>query len=825
MRPVSDCAEHLAAVVAGTIAVCLGSGGGAVEASIGVAGLAGVVIGRQEKFGLERARIRRDIEFAVKQKYKASEGSSEAKDIEAAASTLQTSLEACFIDGETLAKCAVTEDGFLKAAIAVVMQSLGNAHPELFGDKVRHAITYCFAHDMVEAGITSAIGNRRYYENLEPHLILEMASALGSVESKVDNLDRKFDAFAKQMNPAGDGKALKSKITKLEKKLNAKVEDLLALVAYIIGKGVTEQQLDSSLQEAYASLQKSRAEMENLRNLANEVPEIEGELATARNALASGVYIDIEAAQAALKAARVRYQQEITRRHRNESLNVARMMEAEASLALTRFEFLEAAKLYGQAAKQLPIVEKIRRAKFYEGQGFALYNHSYRFGNIYSLNKSVTAFEHALRACAEAEMPTQWASIQCNLGIAYLILGQRGGGADAASWLQKSGTAFEQALRVYTKANMLTKCIEIQSNLGGVCRERGKRGNGAEAYAWLQKSASIFEQALGLCTEAAMLTLCAGIQNNLGIVYKDLSQRVGDAKAVGWLQKSVTAYEAALLVYTEAEMPVDWSMTQNNLCIVYRLLGERIGNADAALLLQQSLTAGEQALRVRTEADMPVLWAETQNNLGNVYKVLGVRSGDADAAAWLQKSVTAYEQTLGVKTEVNMPADWAMTQMNLGNVCQMLSKRDGVHATAWLEKSVTAYLAALRVYTEADMPDKWAEAQNCLGIVCWTMSKRDGDTDSATWLQKSVTAYEQALRFYGEAKILTKWAETLNNLGKVFQALADLGSGADSAAYLQKAVVAYEGALRVFDQPGFEYHASTVSSNLSHAQIALAKYR
>ena len=143
--------ERSAAVCVGLGSVAFGAPpAGALEAGIGLAGVAGFVLGRSAKFGPECARVRRGIQKKVLNDYRAmlkNEGDSwqANADLEAANEALLKGLEGCIIDRARLAASAVTPAGFPDEAVKVILAGLGGVRPDLFGDGKTETLAYRYA--------------------------------------------------------------------------------------------------------------------------------------------------------------------------------------------------------------------------------------------------------------------------------------------------------------------------------------------------------------------------------------------------------------------------------------------------------------------------------------------------------------------------------------------------------------------------------------------------------------------------------------------------------------------------------------------------------
>ncbi len=550
---------NIANLCIGTAAVALGNLTGLKEAAIGAAGLIDFVHKQNAKFGPECARVRGRIQQQVMTGYghllTGSDGHADARiELEAADKALSQHLGVCIIDRATLAAYAVTPQGFLEPAVQMVMQGLAQKAPELF---VANSLAHRFASDVLRAGLSAAIENTDYYRRLEPHLMLAMAQGIGGIDKKldavaatVDSLDTKIDAFLQTMQrQAGH---------RLD---DTAISDLRALLAAILGQGISDEQIPAALIAAKQSLDKSRAELENLRGLANQAPEIEPHLAAARAALDNQGSVDLAAAQNAICTARQKYAAAIKARQAIEAVNMARLLEAEADLALARSDYLGAAELLAQAANGLPAGDTVLRAGLLTWHGNALALHGERFPASDSLMRALASYKKALEIYTEKNMGADWAATQSNLGNVFAMLGAKLGGAVGREYLEKAVIAQNAALTIQNRETTPNDWARIQHNLGNVLQAIGAMLAGDAGRLSLERSVQAYMQALTVRDQATMSVEWAATQNGLG----NALSRLGSDGNGQYLAQAVQAYKAALTVYKLTTTPADWAMTQNNL--------------------------------------------------------------------------------------------------------------------------------------------------------------------------------------------------------------------------------------------------------------------
>lgn len=327
----------------------------------------------------------------------------------------------------------------------------------------------------------------------------------------------------------------------------------------------------------------------------------------------------------------------------------------------------------------------LERAVMQGSLGSALQTVGLQTGQAVVLQKSITAYQEALKECTRERVPLDWAALQNNLGNALKTLGQRQNGTDK---LEAAITAYQEALKEHTRARTPLHWAMTQSNLGAVLSEMGERENDINR---LEAAVNAYQEALKEQTRKLAPLDWAMTQNNLGVTLSTLGDRENRTDR---LEAAVSAYQEALKEHTRKRSPLDWAGTQNNLGCALRILGERehsIGRLEAAV------TAYQEALKEYTRERVPLNWAGTKNNLGVVLSNLGeLKNGTAQ----LKAAVIAYQDALKEYTRERVPLNWAMTQSNLGIALSTLGKLEKDPDN--LEKAVIAYKNALSEFEKAD---------------------------------------------------------------------------------------------------------------------------
>lgn len=804
--------ERTAALCVGVASLGFGSPPpGTLEASVGLAGLIGFIRNRSAKFGPECARVRKRIQAEVLESYAqlidGSDGDWQVDaDLSAADSALHETLGLCFLDRAKLAGSAVTPEGFPAQAVTVLMAELAVRRPDLFGEGQEETLPYRYAADVVRAGIAVAVEDDGYYRALEPRLQFEMAQALGEVREEIGRISDEFkvandktDETLRLLSLLVGGQERRDEIlTRKEHELHATRADLLGLLQGILDERIPYDHVDVALSQAYQKLKKNRAELERLRGLANEVPDIEPDLAEARTALNQANIIDLERAQSALRRARIRYREEVKAQRDRQAINLARLTETEAGMAMARSRYREAAELFAEAANELPKEHGSDIGYLRRRQGESLMEHGQLFPGLDALSESLAALEAALEIYTREDMPDAWAATLNHLGIALRIFGERRGGRAGARALEQSVTRFEAALEVYSRTYMPTEWAMTQSNLANTLQLVGKRSGGKSGVRALEQSVAAYEAALEIFTPERMPSEWAGTQVNLASTLRLVGERIDGEAGMRLLERSAATFEAALEIYTREDTPTDWAKTQNTLAITLRVIGERKRGEAGMRSLEHCVAVCEAALEILNRVDMPIDWAMTQNNLASALRVVGKRRGGEAGMRLLERSVEAYEAPLEILTKEDMPADWAMMQNNLASALRMVGERRGGEAgMKFLKRSISAYKAALEVRTRQDMPADWAMTQYNLANVLQVVGEQTSGDAGIRFLDRSIAGYEAALEVRTREDMPADWAKTQNNLAISLQMVGKRRGGTAGVRSLECSAAAYEAALEV----------------------------
>jgi tetratricopeptide (TPR) repeat protein len=466
-------------------------------------------------------------------------------------------------------------------------------------------------------------------------------------------------------------------------RLGAEREDLEPLFVYVLDQQLPWVRVPGVLGQAYSRLTSLRAHRAAGTRLAAEQAAVVGPIERAHRALQTGDAFSLDAADQAFEEA-VRASRE---RGSDEPGLVAHIRAARAAIAALRQEYRRAAELYAEAAAT-PALPAPAQWRYQHERASILEELGRELGDNAGLEEAIELYEHTVLPLApREERPEDWAATQHSLGNALGVLGQRSRGIRQ---LERSVTAFEHALSERTRERAPLDWAATQNGLGNVLGILAQRQGDTDMLA---RSVDAFERALEARSQAETPQDWAKTQNNLGTALLTLGQLKGDTAL---LDRSVEAYRSVLQEWTREGAPLDWATTLHNLGTALRVVGERREDADA---LETAVVAYRDALAERTRERTPQDWAMTQNNLGAALQRLGERRGDTQI---LSQAVTAYEHALEEWDREDMPMAWAMTKANLGVTRRDLAEREGDIEIA--RRAIADFEAAVEVFEGASHP-------------------------------------------------------------------------------------------------------------------------
>ncbi len=356
---------NAALLCGGGIGLAVGLPGGAIETAVGLAGLAEYGFSTKQRHGPECARIQKKMRRAILKDFQTqvrAEGNrfSATEELRLADDALAHSLTDCFVNHATLAQAALSPETFPKAAIDHIMGQLAASNHALFGPGAAGTFSYNFAHRVVTAGVLAALESREYWDRMRPYLEIAVAQQVGKTGADVVAVKDDVAAMREEMRQGFTDLMMEreraetpatARFTTLEDELNTTRQDFLGLLKTVLDQDVAPADIPAALELAKEGLTGAREELEGLRRIANQAPDIQEEIERARATLTGEDMIDLAAAQDAIAAARRGWLEAEEERRRMAAETTVALYTTEADLAAARLRHLEAAELLGKAAE------------------------------------------------------------------------------------------------------------------------------------------------------------------------------------------------------------------------------------------------------------------------------------------------------------------------------------------------------------------------------------------------------------------------------------------------------------------------------------------
>jgi tetratricopeptide (TPR) repeat protein len=263
----------------------------------------------------------------------------------------------------------------------------------------------------------------------------------------------------------------------------------------------------------------------------------------------------------------------------------------------------------------------------------------------------LTRIEHLRGRLGESFSADERAQIVFSYALLLFVLGEEDPDTER---LEKSVEAFQEAIKGLTRERDPRNRALTQHNLGLALLRLGERETGTER---LEGAVETFREALKeLRRERDPLTW-ATAQNSLCAALTRLGER---EKETNRLNEAMEACREALKEWTRDRVPYNWAIGQNSLGLVLMSLGEREEGTEK---LDEAVAAFQEALKELTRDRNPLDWALTHYNLGVALMKLGERE---TGTGRLSEAVETYREALKEWTRQRVPSKWAMAQYNLG---------------------------------------------------------------------------------------------------------------------------------------------------------------
>ena len=430
------------------------------------------------------------------------------------------------------------------------------------------------------------------------------------------------------------------------------------LVACARASGATRRQLPGVLRQARFRLLRLRDTLSRGLAVGPTQTDVTAALARARAALQAGPAFSMENAERSFGEALTRcLEQQATMPG-----TVASIAAGQAEAAAIGQDHRWAAVLYGRAAA-IPGLPVAAQWRMQHERAAVLEELGREYGDNSALTEAVQLYEQtALPLAAQSERPDDWSTTQHCLGNALGILGQRGRGVRL---LERSVAAFENALRARSRERSPADWAATRRGLGNALGILAQRQGDTDM---LVRAVSHFESALEADIPEQAPGDRAMTRHHLGTALLTLGQLKRDSSV---LARSIDAYRQVLQEWRRERTPLDWAKTQNCLGTALRVRGEQGGDPRE---LEQAVAAHRNALAVWTRQHWPEEWALTQNNVAAALHRLGERENNT---RHLIDALAAYGNALREWRREDKPIAWAMTTANLADVRRRLAEYTG----------------------------------------------------------------------------------------------------------------------------------------------------
>jgi tetratricopeptide (TPR) repeat protein len=346
------------------------------------------------------------------------------------------------------------------------------------------------------------------------------------------------------------------------------------------------------------------------------------------------------------------------------AVNVANTLAQRGKIALTRFRYLEAGQLFGQAVDLVPRDQQYKqlRKEYMEARASALGNEGLERGDTTAAQSAVDQYRELLRMGDNS--PDARETITYGLARSLLTLSYRDGNlqhmrdaiAALREELNQSDNTKPGAPRIFLKQQLaitLTGLGVFEVSESEVLLSEAVdlfRSMLSEDY--IRESKNTTAQALGALGFA--LTALASARNDHEI----------DRDAAETMRQSIANFDPE-------NQALDWARANAFLGVILAKTG--LGTGDRAVL-SEAIPYFRASLTKITRDRLPLEWASVQMVYGTALLWLGRETKDSST---LDGSVEALKASHQVLTAANAPTDWAISNCTLGEALLELGKITG----------------------------------------------------------------------------------------------------------------------------------------------------
>ena len=271
-------------------------------------------------------------------------------------------------------------------------------------------------------------------------------------------------------------KGADEKLAELSRRLGVTQSAIRTMLATVGHADVPDEKLVEKLAEV---IEQNRTAAAAIAALRPDNPVAQGHVADAAAAQARGDREDVRrhlrAARNASEAAAVearRLAEQADAVAGQQMLQAARAVWAEAEQALAGLDYLEAARLFDEAAALVPTSNLDEKGVLIRRQADALQRQGDEHGDNDALRTAIQVYGRALKVLPRERVPLDWAATQNSLGAALAVLGERESGT---ALLEQAVAACREALKEWTRERVPLDWATAQNSLGGALRVLGSQ--------------------------------------------------------------------------------------------------------------------------------------------------------------------------------------------------------------------------------------------------------------------------------------------------------------------------------------------------------------
>lgn len=697
--------------------------------------------------------------------------------------------------------------------------------------------------------------------SLLPTIADHSEQILGRQSSQGELLER----IAEKLGIMGGATALDARMEVLQRQLDSTKDELLGLLNELTGHGVGVEDLNEAAKLSKANLERSRGQIRKLREQSAVEGVVDDALGEAQRALSPTGGFDLGAAQSAVRGAREKLAARTAQRLVDDRRNLGRLLEAEASIAATRANFLDAERLFAEAESALSGIDDVASAEAAAKRGEMLLAMARANGSEKAFRAAIEVLEPAA-VRLEGRSPTAWALTQVNIGVAWMYYGSLVPSLESQQAHHTAREALVGAIGTGALSNDIVALAE--SNFAAVLMEMGGRTKGEEGDELLRQAAEAAERsaqsslsfgevenwALAMVNRASALRTLLERGDNEG-------RRSAALEAIGSLRKVieklprasfpstwaavvsnlanailVQSYQAKAEVAQDSlkeavklqlevvnslsreAFPMEWAQAHDGLVVAYGRLGDSI--SDGVEYLRAGVDHARMAQSVYTEGGAPRAWARSSINLANCLIALGVRNLGGTGRQLLEEAESTARAAIAYFSSEGKNVEWARGTIVHANSLQKLASvvvRE--EAFKLLSLAVKELEDVLRQITHESDPAIWLEVHIPLVTSLGDLAPISPRNEAPAVAQRTVEVARDALRVIPRETMPSIWLYVQNNLANGLKMLGQCQLGDEGLNTLQLAAEAIEQVAGAIEPGSLAWAATQGNASLIYRTL------